>query len=66
LRQLARPSRAFGFAKFLSPFPKRLKCRGRAGVGMQFLQLAGVDVNVLVGQFLLAEISPVRILSVLK
>jgi hypothetical protein len=28
LRPLARPSRAFCFAKFLSPFPKRLKCSG--------------------------------------
>ena len=27
-RPLARPSRAFCFAKFLSPFPKRLKCPG--------------------------------------
>jgi hypothetical protein len=27
-RPLARPSRAFSFAKFLSPFPKRLKCPG--------------------------------------
>jgi len=27
-RPRARPSRAFCFAKFLSPFPKRLKCPG--------------------------------------
>jgi len=27
-RPLARPSRAFCFAKFLSPFPKWLKCPG--------------------------------------
>jgi len=27
-RPLARPSRAFCFAKFLSPSPKRLKCPG--------------------------------------
>jgi hypothetical protein len=28
-RPLARPFRAFCFAKFLSPFPKRLKCPAR-------------------------------------
>jgi hypothetical protein len=28
-RPLARPSRAFCFAKFLSPFPKRLTCPAR-------------------------------------